>query len=481
MGVRQITSRTSLRTQILTLCAFSVLLTGLGAIISMTWTGQEASASLGPLTFFHWRLTTAVAVSSVLGLALMVLAVNRVVRALRALREGMKRVIGGELEARPVPSPASSELGQLQQTFDLMVRRLREAREENERVNQALHSRQRTVDRLLDFSQTIQGAGKADQVYSTLCHFLQSELSLTGVTVLCHDPDALPATQVQASLPADLLCGVSPAGDMDAHVCPCLRQSQPRHFRTDGAPVRCGIDGYLKNPLAHPAYCIPFTIGRKTQFMVHMLLPAGETWSEERRQLAQTYVNTAQSSLTSLHLLAEAEQQSLTDSLTGLYNRRSMEQLLQREVALAERHNRPLAVFMVDMDLFKQVNDSHGHAAGDHLLKTFADCVRMTLRKTDLAFRFGGDEFIVALPTTPLSQAQQVVQKLRQAFAAVDFSSAIAHLEHQPTLSIGIAERSAAHNVLTLPALLAAADQALYEAKNANRNCVMTYQPPKAA
>jgi diguanylate cyclase (GGDEF)-like protein len=210
-----------------------------------------------------------------------------------------------------------------------------------------------------------------------------------------------------------------------------------------------------------------------------MLLPAGETWTEERRQLAQTYVNAAQSSLMSLHLLAEAEQQSMTDALTGLYNRRSMDNLLQREVALSERHGRPLTVFMVDMDLFKQVNDAHGHAAGDFLLKTFADCVRITLRKTDLAFRYGGDEFVIALPTTSLAQAMQVVQKLRQAFAAVDFTNAIAHLDHQPTLSIGIAER--APTVLTLPAILAAADQALYEAKNANRNCVKTYSPPQAA
>jgi diguanylate cyclase (GGDEF)-like protein len=212
-----------------------------------------------------------------------------------------------------------------------------------------------------------------------------------------------------------------------------------------------------------------------------MLLPGELSWTEERRQLAQTYVNTAQSTLTSLHLLAEAEQQSMTDALTGLYNRRSLEHLLVREVALAERHSRPLAVFMVDMDRFKQVNDTHGHAAGDHLLKCFADCVRITLRKTDLAFRYGGDEFVVALPQTTIAQAQQVVQKLRQAFAAVDFSSAITHLDAQPTLSIGIAERSAAHNVLTLSALLTAADQALYEAKSANRNCVKLYTPPQAA
>ena len=105
----------------------------------------------------------------------------------------------------------------------------------------------------------------------------------------------------------------------------------------------------------------------------------------------------------------------------------------------------------------------------------------MTLRKTDLAFRYGGDEFVIALPQTPIAQAQQVVQKLRQAFAAIDFSDAIANLEHQPTLSIGVAERSKATHVLTLPALLGAIDAALYDAKSDNRNCVRIYQPQRAA
>jgi diguanylate cyclase (GGDEF)-like protein len=246
--------------------------------------------------------------------------------------------------------------------------------------------------------------------------------------------------------------------------------------------VRCSIDNALKLPPDHPAYCIPFTVGRKTQCTVHMLLPPGSIWTEELRQLAQTYVNAASSSLITLHHLAEAEKQSLTDGLTGLYNRRSMEQLMQREVALAERHGTSLALVMIDMDKFKEINDEHGHAAGDHLLRAFADCVRITLRKTDLAFRYGGDEFCIALPQTGVEQAQAVVQKLRQAFAAVDFSDAIAHLNQQPTLSIGVAERSPKDSLVTLPALLAAADAALYEAKKADRDCIKVYAPaPPAA
>jgi diguanylate cyclase (GGDEF)-like protein len=480
-GLRRYIGTTSLRIQILALSGISAAITAVGAIVSMTWTGPQSAVDIGPWTFYHWRLTTGIVVASLIGLALMVLAMNRVVRSLQSLRDGMTRVMEGELQTHPAPAAATSDIARLQHTFEQMVDRLRAAQEENQSMYAALRSRNQTVDRLLEFSQTIQGAGKAEQIFSTLCQFVQTELSLSGVVLLGHEADTIPPTQVKAWRPEDALNGPPSECEIDSACCPCLRQHQPKHFRKEGSPVRCTIDAYLTHPQEQSAYCIPFTVGRKIQLALHMLLPEWEAWSEERRQLAQTYVNTAQSALTSLHLLAEAEQQSMTDALTGLYNRRSMEQLLEREVALADRHGRPLSLFMVDLDRFKPINDAHGHAAGDHLLKAFADCVRMTLRKTDLAFRYGGDEFAVALPQTSLAQAQQVVQKLRQAYAAVDFSSAITHLDAQPTMSIGIAERSAAQNVLSLQSLLSAADQALYEAKSANRNCVKTYQPRDAA
>jgi diguanylate cyclase (GGDEF)-like protein len=341
--------------------------------------------------------------------------------------------------------------------------------------------RSRTVDHLLDFAQTIQGAGKPEQIIDSLSLYLHQELGLSGVAIIGHEPDALPATSLRALYPASIAGQGCSAAEMDTGLCPCVRQNLPKCFKPHASPVRCSIDGALRLPPDHPAYCIPFSIGRKMQLLVHMLLPPTETWTEERRQLAQTYVNTASSSLITLHHIAEAEKQSLTDGLTGLYNRRSMEQLLEREIALAERHAQPLSLVMIDMDKFKAINDEHGHAAGDHMLRAFADCVRITLRKTDLAFRYGGDEFVIALPQTAVEQARAVVQKLRQAFSAVDFSDAIAHLAHQPTLSIGVAERDARHNIGTLPALLAAADSALYEVKKNNRDGIRVFTPSAAA
>ncbi len=427
------------------------------------------------------RLVLAMLGIAMMCLAFLVAGIKRILRPLHALRDRLVEVARGTIDPQSFEPTPLSDLNDLNDAVAAVVEQARRAKSDYEASQQKLAHRTSTVDRLLDFSQTIQGAGKADQVFQSLAFFLRNELRLSGIVILAHDPESIPALQVKAVWPEEIAREQGSLGEVDTALCPCLRQNLPREFRPDGSPVRCALERTLNLPRTDPAYCIPFNIGRSTQCVVHMLLPPELEWNDEARQLAQTYVNTAYSTLISLHLLAEAEKQSLTDALTQLYNRRSMDNLLQREVALAERHGHPLSLVMIDMDHFKEINDTHGHAAGDHVLRAFADCVRITLRRTDLAFRYGGDEFVVALPQTSVAQAQQVVQKLRQAFASVDFSSAVTNLDRVPTLSIGVAERSVVHNVLTLHALLSAADQALYEAKADSRNCVRIYQPPKAA
>lgn len=483
--MRRIFSQSSLYAQLIFLTALCLLITSAGAVLVVAWVigSRHGGDPVGvDAQYVAFKLTIVLCLSSILGIGLVMTAVRRLLLIpLQRLAEGMSQVTEGRLEVAALESMPSREWKQLHVTFEQMVSQLRQAELAREQSQQVLAERTMTVDHLLDFSQTIQGAGHADQVFNTLSQFLESELKLSGIAILSHQPDLLPPIQVRASRPLSLLKPGGPVNEMNGAMCPCLRQNLPRQFRPDGSPVRCSIDACLSLPPSHPAYCIPFNVGRHMQIVVHMLLPIGETWTEGRRQLAQTYVNSAVSSLISLHLLAEAEKQSMTDALTGLYNRRSMEALMQREVALAERHGHSLSVVMIDMDKFKEVNDVFGHAAGDHLLKSFADCVRITLRKTDLAFRYGGDEFVIALPQTPIGQAEQVVNKLRQAFAAVDFSHAIARLDQQPTLSIGVAEREPGNNLLTLENLLAAADQALYQAKSSSRNCVKLYTPTKAA
>ena len=468
----------SLRWQLVGLCV-----AGAAAVVvvcALAFSAVNLSAAVGAdVELAHTRLLALmVAICAVFGVVATVL-VGWLLRPLHQMRQSMTNLMAGRYDVQATIEPFSRDLIQLDSTFRLMVTRLRDSQAGAEDSKRILADRTQTVDRLLEFSQTSQGAGRPAQVFETLSYFLKAELGLAGLMVLSVEPGATPATQVKACFPTDISVADRMVADIDSSVCPCLRQNLPKLFACALSPIRCAVDNALALPSAHPAYCIPFNL-RNGQCVAHMLLPIGQVWTEERRQLAQTYINTAHSTLVSLHLLAEAEKQSMTDVLTGLYNRRSMESLLEREVALAERHSHTLSIVMIDMDKFKEVNDTHGHAAGDFMLKAFADCVRITLRKTDLAFRYGGDEFCIALPQTPIEQAQQVVQKLRQAYMAVDFSDAIANLEHQPTLSIGVAER-AKPTILTLQALLGAADTALYDAKNNNRNCIKLYTPPKAA
>lgn len=467
----------SLAGQVMAVASACILVTATAALILIArWRAVGLlKGEAGALA--QLELIGGLAAAAIASIGVVMCTVRRMIlRPMQRLEQNLAHVADNHLDGVQSVAMPSKDLAQLQTTFDRMVTQLRTVRGHFEEAQRVLATRTSTVDRLLDFSQTIQGAGTSGMVFTSLCHFLHNELSLAGMVIVTYEPEQTPTMHVRAAWPAEMVDGVA-VSNLDHAACPCLRQHLPKSFRVGGSPVRCAIDACLKLGPEHPAYCIPFSVGRKTQVVVHMLLPTDQTWTEERKQVAQTYVNSASSSLTSLHLLEEAERQSMTDVLTGLFNRRSMESLLLREVALSERHNHALSLVMIDMDHFKEINDAHGHAAGDHMLKAFADCVRITLRKTDLAFRYGGDEFVIALPQTPVAQAVQVVHKLRQAFGAVDFSHAIAHLDHPPTLSIGVVERMVGQNIITLQNLLSAADQALYEAKSANRNCVKIYQP----
>ncbi len=159
------------------------------------------------------------------------------------------------------------------------------------------------------------------------------------------------------------------------------------------------------------------------------------------------------------------------DPLTGLYNRHEMELRLTDEVERASRYNHHLAVFMLDLDHFKSVNDTYGHLAGDTILKTFATVLNNSIRNTDYVARYGGEEFVVILPETTLPKAEELAERLCSLIAEYPFTVKI-DTELKITTSIGIA--SFPEHAKTGRKLLEAADSALYGAKQAGRNQVKT-------
>lgn len=174
--------------------------------------------------------------------------------------------------------------------------------------------------------------------------------------------------------------------------------------------------------------------------------------------------------------MAQLDQLAGTDTLTGACNRRHFHDVLPQELERAARYGHPLSVLMIDLDLFKSINDRYGHLTGDRVLQQVADCVRGELRKVDLLTRWGGEEFVVLLPDTASEQAMLLAERIRANLAArpVDGPGRI-------TASIGVAQLATGDD---WEQWLARADAALYRAKKAGRNRVEVDQgasPPGTA
>ena len=166
---------------------------------------------------------------------------------------------------------------------------------------------------------------------------------------------------------------------------------------------------------------------------------------------------------------------AITDALTGLFNRRYMENHLTTLVEQASARGKPLSVLALDIDYFKSINDTHGHDAGDDVLRDFALRIKRSIRGIDLACRCGGEEFIIVMPETDMTVAAMVAERLRRRIAAEPFVISQGARSIPVTLSIGIAALRGRED--TAASLIKRADQALYRAKRDGRNRVV----PEAA
>ncbi|HEX8776213.1 MAG TPA: diguanylate cyclase [Pyrinomonadaceae bacterium] len=162
-----------------------------------------------------------------------------------------------------------------------------------------------------------------------------------------------------------------------------------------------------------------------------------------------------------------AQERAMTDQLTGLLNRYGLQRVLAHEYAEARRYSRPLSCLMTDLDNFKLINDTFGHAAGDAVLKQVSSILTQVVRGSDMVSRYGGDEFLVLLPETDIEGAEALAEKVRAAAASQSFGDG--EPRFQLTLSIGAATLSDAESGNDM---IVRADMALYDAKEQGRNRV---------
>ncbi len=164
---------------------------------------------------------------------------------------------------------------------------------------------------------------------------------------------------------------------------------------------------------------------------------------------------------------------AIRDSLTGAFRRGHIEAELRRQVKAWERQPEDFSILLLDIDFFKRVNDTHGHAVGDEVLRRLATRAQETLRGSDIFGRWGGEEFVVLLPATPLSQAVEAGERVRLAIAGLEFTGEGGR-RFGITVSVGVAQLAPGE---TADTLTERADKALYAAKSAGRNRVLAYEP----
>ena len=162
---------------------------------------------------------------------------------------------------------------------------------------------------------------------------------------------------------------------------------------------------------------------------------------------------------------------AITDSLTGLYNRHYLDRHLAAMLERSRGDGRPLAVAIIDIDFFKSVNDTHGHVAGDQVLRELARRLENSIRASDLAARLGGEEFVVVMSDTNMDTARAITARLCRDIEATPFAASLIEDGLAVTASIGVAV--ADHRDATPDDLVKRADEALYEAKNNGRNQVI--------
>lgn len=198
--------------------------------------------------------------------------------------------------------------------------------------------------------------------------------------------------------------------------------------------------------------------------------------SEKEIEYLEQLSSQAATTINRANVYAEILKHATLDALTGFYNRRQLEERLKQEVSSAKRQKRNLCAIMTDIDFFKSVNDTYGHAVGDTVLKVVSKVIRSQLREYDIAGRYGGEEFVILLPYTTLKEAKMVAERLRIAIETkkIDISKIYKEKENiNVTISLGISQY---HSEKDSNEFIRNADKALYEAKTNGRNKVVVYE-----
>ncbi|MGK7955172.1 MAG: diguanylate cyclase [Crocosphaera sp.] len=270
---------------------------------------------------------------------------------------------------------------------------------------------------------------------------------------------------------------VSSSGDhlnskKEFRVCECwaLRQGKAHYNNINHSQLFC--PHVETNLMTKATLCYPIIAQGKTLGIIHVSATDITKLTRETENLAETVSDYITLSLANLKLQEDLKQQSIRDSLTGLYNRRYLYEFLKKEVVKAERYKTEIGIILMDVDHFKKINDNYSHALGDVVLEDIGEFLRNNIRESDIACRYGGEEFILIFPHAGLENTYKRAETLRQKIKHLHFRYQQHHLK-TITVSVGVANFP--QHGATGEQIVHHADLALYAAKNQGRDRTVIY------
>jgi diguanylate cyclase (GGDEF)-like protein len=335
----------------------------------------------------------------------------------------------------------------------LLGRRVRRRESARREAEETYHRSQR------EFAETLQITESELEAHAVVKRHLERSLEGSNVVVLNRNNSQ---NRLEATTPIDEESTFARRlTDSAPSVCLSVRLGRPHSRSNDNEPLlACTLCGDLGR-----STCVPSLVGGEVIGSV-LVEHTDELALVEHNRIVES-VTQAAPVLANLRNLAVAEIRAATDALTGLPNARALRDSLKRMIAQATRAQTPLSAILCDLDHFKQVNDLYGHDKGDEALAAAATVLRVGLRESDIAGRYGGEEFLLLLPDTSLEGALVAAEKLREELLRVT----IPGVAHELTASFGVA--CFPTDAADPEALVRIADRALYAAKARGRNCVV--------
>ncbi len=339
---------------------------------------------------------------------------------------------------------------------------LRQANEQMQQVLNELQLRNSEIGLLNEMGRFLQACQTVEEAYQVVADLAQKLFPQTTGALYLMNPSRTAVSSVAS-------WGDLPAADQTfaPNDCWALRHGRTHPLSEDQGGLQCL---HLSEPLPAVSYCLPVQSQGEIHGILHIRSQQKGNLESAKFQLAYTVVEQTAMALSNLNLRAALREQSIRDPVTGLYNRRYMEEALKQHLRRVTRHLHPLGILMIDIDHFKDFNDVHGHVAGDQVLRELGKFLQSHIRGEDTACRYGGEEFILIMPDVFLEAARSRAEQLRQGAKELRIEEG-GQSYAGITLSVGVALYPL--HGRTIESVLRAADSALYRAKQEGRDRVV--------